>query len=208
MAVAWRRRVVWQWSRAHLVHVRVEEAVAEADRGRFVRVAVGQLHVHAPASTVVRACSVAGCNYVRRQVARRAGQRAGRAHCLWARGRRRRCRSGYRPPGPPYSRTSSWREARGASIQGAKGAEGLGGAVKRAGRPFLGAGRMQALRGRCAQFHHVHLSPPAWGGHFAAVTRGSGQMARWDPHSSGKAGCLIRHGLLRSQYTTGTLRQR
>ena len=55
---------MWQWSSAHLVHVRVEEAVAEADRGRFVRVAVGQLHVHAPASTVVRACSVAGCNYV------------------------------------------------------------------------------------------------------------------------------------------------
>ena len=53
-----------QGSRAHLIHVRVEEAIAEADRGRFVRVAVGQLHVHAPASAVVRACSVAGCNYV------------------------------------------------------------------------------------------------------------------------------------------------
>ena len=136
MAVAWCRRVVWQWSRAHLVHVRVEEAVAEADRGRFVRVAVGQLHVHAPASTVVRACSVAGCNYVWRQVARRAGQRAGRAHCLWARGRRRRCRSGYRPPGPPYSRTSSWREARGASIQGAKRAEGLAGLWSEPGAHF------------------------------------------------------------------------
>ena len=127
LAVVWRRKVVWRWYRAHLVHVRVEEAVAEADRGRLVRVAVGQLHVHAPASPVVGACSVEGCNYDGGSWQSRAGKRAVRAHCLWARGRRRRCRSGYRPPGPPYSRTSSWRESRGASIRGAKGAEGLAG---------------------------------------------------------------------------------
>ena len=41
----------------HLVDVWVEEAVAEADRGRLVRVAVRKLDVYAPAPPLVRACS-------------------------------------------------------------------------------------------------------------------------------------------------------
>eukprot|EP00964_Phaeocystis_antarctica_P046853 scaffold27084_cov55-Phaeocystis_antarctica.AAC.4 len=73
---------------------------------------------------------------------------AGRAHCPSARGRRRRCRSGYRPPEPPCSRTSSWCEARGTSYPGRQTSAVTSGAVKGAGRPYSGGGPTQCTRGQ------------------------------------------------------------